>query len=68
MISKKIYYDIKNYFIKIIYHLKNVFCTSYIKSLGLIKKLRISDLQFFHRYWFKKSSLSIFKIIKLLYY
>ena len=67
MINKKTYDVINNLFIKKHISLKNIFCTSYIKSLGLIKKIGISDYSSFIDIGLKKSSLTIFKDDKLLY-
>ena len=67
MINKKIYNAINNLFIKKHISLKNIFCTSYIKSLGLINKIGISDYSSFIDIGLKKSSLTIFKDDKLLY-
>ena len=67
MINKKTYDAINNLFIKKHISLKNIFCTSYIKSLGLINKIGISDYSSFIDIGLKKSSLTIFKDDKLLY-
>ena len=58
---------IKNLFIKKHISLKNIFCTSYIKSLGLINKIGISGYSSFIDIGLNKSSLTIFKDDKLLY-
>jgi len=67
MISKKTCDSIKNLFIKKHISLKNIFCTSFIKSLGLINKIGISGYSSFIDIGLKKSSLTIFKGNKLLY-
>ena len=67
MINNKIYNAINNLFIKKHISLKKIFCTSYIKSLGLINKIGISDYSSFIDIGLKKSSLTIFKDDKLLY-
>tara|TARA_Y100000590_G_scaffold459213_1_gene615728 strand:- start:947 stop:2089 length:1143 start_codon:yes stop_codon:yes gene_type:complete len=58
---------IKNLFIKKHISLKSIFCTSYIKSLGLINKIGISGYSSFIDIGLNKSSLAIFKDDKLLY-
>ena len=67
MIDKKIYDFIKNLFSKKHISLKTIYCTTYIKSLGLIKKKEISGYSSFIDIGLKKSSLAIFKDYKLLY-
>jgi|TARA_B100000929_G_scaffold290181_1_gene282935 hypothetical protein len=67
MINKKTCDSIKSLFIKKHILLKNIFCTSYIKSLGLINKIGISGYSSFIDIGLKKSSLTIFKDDKLLY-
>ena len=67
MISKKIYNDIKRLFYKEHIDLQNVYCVSYIKSLGYLEKIGISDFSSFIDIGLKKSSLTIFKNNKLLY-
>ena len=67
MINKKIYNNIKSLFSNEHIHLQNVYCASYIKSLGYINKIGISDLCSFIDIGHKKSSLTIFKNNKLLY-
>ena len=47
LISKKICTYLKNLFLQKHILIKNIFCTSYIKSLGLIKKLGISGYSSF---------------------
>ena len=59
--------SIKNLFVKKHISLKNIFCTSYIKSLGLINKIGISDYSSFIDIGLNKSSLTIFRDDKLLY-
>tara|TARA_Y100000590_G_scaffold115412_1_gene131699 strand:+ start:2089 stop:3231 length:1143 start_codon:yes stop_codon:yes gene_type:complete len=67
LINTKICNLIKNLFIKKHISLKNIFCTSYIKSLGLINKNGISGYSSFIDIGLNKSSLTIFKEDKLLY-
>lgn len=67
IVKKKTFDLIKNLFIKKHISLKNIFCTSYIKSLGLISKIGISGYSSFIDIGLKKSSLTIFKDDKLLY-
>jgi len=67
IVKKKTFNLIKNLFIKKHISLKNIFCTSYIKSLGLISKIGISGYSSFIDIGLKKSSLTIFKDDKLLY-
>ena len=67
LISKKIYDFFKTMLLKKHISLKNVFCTSYIKSLGLINKIGISGYSSFIDIGLNKSSLTIFKDDKLLY-
>jgi len=47
--------------------LKNIYCASYIKCLGLINKLKISQYNSFIDIGYKKSTLLIFENSKLLY-
>ncbi len=67
MINKKNYDEIKKLFLKKHIHLQNIYCASYVKALGIINKLGISDYSSFIDIGFKKSSISIFKDKKLLY-
>ena len=67
MINKIDINHIKNLLLKKHISLKNIFCSSYIKSFGLINKLEIYNYISFIDIGFKKSSLSIFKDTKLLY-
>ena len=67
LISKKICTYLKNLFLQKHILVKNIFCTSYIKSLGLIKKLEISGYSSFIDIGLKKSSLLIFKDEQLLF-
>ena len=67
LINKKNCNSIKNLFIKKHISLKNIFCTSYIKSLGLINKIGILGYSSFIDIGLNKSSLTIFKDNKLLY-
>ena len=67
LIDKKDFDRIKNLLLKKHISLLNVFCTSYIKSLGLLNKLSISNYSSFIDIGLKKSSLIIYKDNKLLY-
>ncbi len=67
LVDKKISNFLKNLFIKNDISLDNIFCTTFIKSLGLIKKLDISGPTAFIDIGLKKSCLSIFQDEKLLY-
>ena len=68
MIEKRNINYIKNLFYKNHISLKNVFCTSYVKSLGLINKNNISGLSSFIDIGYNKSSLSIFDNNTLIYF
>ena len=61
LIDKKDFDRIKNLLLKKHISLLNVFCTSYIKSLGLLNKLSISNYSSFIDIGLKKSSLIIYK-------
>ena len=67
LFDKKVSEDFKKFLLKKHIFLINIFCTSYIKSLGLIKQLGISGYSSFIDIGLKKSSLSIFKDEKLIY-
>ena len=67
VINKKIYNDLKNFFIKEHISLKNIYCSSYIKSLGIIDKIGMSEFSSFIDIGLNKSSLLIFRKNKLLY-
>ena len=67
LINKKIYNLFKNLFLKKHISIKNIFCSSYIKSLGLIKENGITGYISFIDIGLRKSSLSIFKEDKLIY-
>lgn len=67
MINKKLCDVLKNLFFSKHITLKEIFCISYIKSLGLIERLNISGYSSFIDIGFKKSSLTIFKDNKILY-
>ena len=67
LVDKKVFESIKKLFLKKHISLGGVFCTSYIKSLGLINKLNISGYSSFLDIGLKKSSLTIFKDNNLLY-
>ncbi len=67
LIDKKVCDKLKNLFLKKHITLKKIYCTSFIKSLGLIKKLNISDYNSFIDIGLRKTSLTIFKDKKLLY-
>ena len=66
-VDKEICDFLKDLFFKKHISLKNIFCTSYIKSLGLINKIGISGYSSFIDIGLKKSSLTIFEDNKLLY-
>ena len=68
MIEKRNINYIKNLFYKNHISLKNVFCTSYVKSLGLINKNNISGLSSFIDIGYNKSNLSIFDNNTLIYF
>ena len=67
LINTKTCNSIKKLFTKKHISLKNIFCTSYIKSLGLINKNGISGYSSFIDIGLNKSSLTIFNDDKLLY-
>tara|TARA_B100000029_G_scaffold49351_1_gene45015 strand:+ start:4030 stop:5166 length:1137 start_codon:yes stop_codon:yes gene_type:complete len=67
LINKKVCDLLKNLFLKKQISIGNIFCISYIKSLGLIKKLGISGYNSFIDIGLKKSSLTIFNDNKLFY-
>ena len=67
MINKKIFDEIKNLFSSQHISVPNIFCASYVKTLGLIDKLSISGNFAFIDIGFKKSSILIFNDKKLLY-
>ncbi len=67
MVNKEYCNLIKNIFLNQNISLKNIFCTSYVKSLGHIYKNGISGYSSFLDIGLKKSSLAIFKDDKLLY-
>ncbi len=67
LIDKKISNKLKELFLKKQISVKNVFCTSFIKSEGLTKKFGMSGYSSFIDIGLKKSSLSIFRNNKLLY-
>tara|TARA_Y100001970_G_C14236005_1_gene861804 strand:- start:1580 stop:2722 length:1143 start_codon:yes stop_codon:yes gene_type:complete len=67
LINKSDLDSIKNLLLKKHISIKNIYCTSYIKSLSLINKLGISDYSSFIDIGLKKSSLSIYKDKKLLF-
>ncbi len=66
-IDKKIFDYYKNFLLKKHIVIKNVFCISFIKSLGLIKKTGIHGYSSFIDIGLKKSSLLIFENSRLLY-
>ena len=67
MVNKTVCEKIKNLFFEKHITLKEIFCTSLIKSLGLIEKLNISGYSSFIDIGLKKSCLTIFWDNKLLY-
>ncbi len=58
---------VRNLLLKKHISIKNIFCTSYLKSLGLLNKLNIRDYTSFIDIGLKKSSLTIFNDKKLLF-
>ncbi len=68
VIDKKKSEYLKKLFKKKQIYVKKIFCTSYIKSLGLINKLGIFGINSFIDIGLKKSSLTIFKDNNLLYF
>ena len=67
LINKNVCNFLKKLFLKKHITISNIFCISYIKCLGLIKKLEISGYSSFIDIGLKKSSLTIFKDNKLIY-
>ena len=67
LIDKKVCDFFKNFFLDKHISIRKIFCISYIKSLGLIKKLGISGYSSFIDIGLKKSSLTIFKNKQLLF-
>ena len=67
LIEKKTCDLIRELFLKKHITLKSIYCTSYIKSLEIIKKNQISGYVSFIDIGLKKSSLTIFQDSKLLY-
>ncbi len=67
VIQKKIHDTFKKLFSKNQISLKNTFCVSYIKSLGIINKMGIIGYSSFIDIGLNKSSLTIFYNNKLLY-
>ena len=67
VIQKKVYDTFKKLFSKNQISLKNTFCVSYIKSLGIINKMGIIGYSSFIDIGLNKSSLTIFYNNKLLY-
>ena len=67
LVDKRVYETLKQLFLRKHISLERVFCTSYIKSLGLINKLNISGYSSFIDIGLKKSSITIFKDKNLLY-
>ena len=67
LIESKLSNVLKNLFIKKHISLKYLYCTSFIKSLGLINKIGISGFNAFIDIGHKKSSLTIFQADKLIY-
>ena len=66
-IEKIIYKKFQNIFKNNHINVKKIFCTSYIKSIGLINKMDINGFNSFIDIGHKKSCLTIFKDKKLLY-
>jgi len=67
LVDKKLYKYIKNLFAQDHLSIIDIYCTSYIKCIGKIKKLEISGNNSFIDIGLKKSSLSIFNDDKLIY-
>ncbi len=67
MINKNICDYLRNLFLKKHIVLKNIYCASYIKSLGIINKINISGYSSFIDIGLNKSCLTIFKDDKLKY-
>ena len=67
MLDKNICESFENFFKSKQIQIKNIFCTSYINSIGLINKLDVSGFNSFIDIGFKKSSLTIFEDKKLIY-
>ncbi len=67
IIKKKKYEEIKKIFIKKHIVPKEIYCASYLKALGIIKKIDTSGFTSFIDIGLNKSSLSIFKNKKFLY-
>lgn len=67
LISKKTCDDVKDLLFKKYISVNQIFCTSYFKSLGLIKKFSISGYNSFIDIGHKKSSLTIFNNDKFLF-
>ncbi len=67
LISKKACDDVKDLLFKKYISVNRIFCTSYFKSLGLIKKFSISGYNSFIDIGHKKSSLTIFNNDKFLF-
>ena len=67
LINKSLCELYKKLFLKKHIKIKNIFCTSYIKSLQIINKNDLKGLNAFVDIGLKKSSISIFKDKKLLY-
>ncbi len=67
LIEKNVCENFKKLFLQKHITIKNIFCTSYIKSLEIINKNQISGYSSFIDIGLNKSSLSIFKDNKLLY-
>ena len=67
MANKKEIEDLKSFFFSKHISVNNVYCTNYIKCLGLIDKLNISGYSSFIDIGLNKSSISIFEDNRLLY-
>ena len=67
IVDKKISNFFKDLFLKKHISIKNIFCTSYIKSLGHINKIGITGHSAFIDIGLKKSSITIFRDSKLIY-
>ena len=59
------YNKIKNSFTKNNIEIKNIFCSSYIKSINYLKKFRTEDVLYFLDIGYEKSTLNVFKSKRL---
>ena len=59
------YIKIKNLFVENNIIIKNIFCSSYIKSLNYLKKLNTGDIIYFLDIGYERTTLNVFKSNKL---